>query len=177
MKQAPKVAMSPGEIAIVIEMRSGGKLPSEIAAALGRHERTIRRVLRDGQEMAKERARPRRRAAMASEAREALRRAALGRNDLRPPHVTAARWSDDWFDQQQMAFAEAMGRAHPDVHPCDASRTLLAHQRITDAQTRNCVARVRVAALSDKVAPAPHGAGVADGLSSEVRQKATRGGS
>lgn len=37
------------------------------------------------------------------------------RDTLRPRHVTAEPFSDEWYDQQEVAFARAMRLAHPEL--------------------------------------------------------------
>lgn len=125
MRQTPKVAMTAAEIETVQRLLAGGSKADEVAVVMGRHLRTIRRVAKHGAELVASRSgTPGPRKPMANEVREVLRAAAVGRRSLRPAHVRAEPWSEDWYEQQQQAFFEAMCREHPECVPSDVARHL-----------------------------------------------------
>lgn len=109
--------MLPHEIAEARGLAERGVSAREIGAALGRHERTVRRAIRLGDELIDRRSKPMRPRSFSEAEREAARERQRGSGSacIRPQYLRAAAWTPEWFHEQATAFVAAMRVAHPEL--------------------------------------------------------------
>lgn len=131
-----KGPLTASEIAHIREAVGAGESPVRTAARIGRSVRSIQRALggRLGQRSARQAS-----AVHASDDYRAARRDDLrSRHALRPPHIRAEAFTDEWWLENQRAFEARMRQHHADKEITGASYQRRANRVTTDSTPADC---------------------------------------